>query len=170
METFKILPSQKHVPHIPICSPVLYPTNPPTSGRHYAVWAHYKTYAIPIPHGFTVHNLEHGAIVISYHCPEGCEQELADLEAFLDGAPADPSCDPEVKHRVVVTPDPHLDVRFAAAAWGASLKSDCFDLDALGEFAQEFYGQGREDTCVDGVDLDIPGLLPENCGEPPGFR
>src|SRR4029434_4507222 len=70
VETFKILPTEEHVPHVPLCSPVNYPTHPPTSGRHYRDWAQYKTYSIPVPHGFTVHNLEHGAIVISYNCPE----------------------------------------------------------------------------------------------------
>jgi hypothetical protein len=43
VETFK---APKNPPHIPICRPVRYRTNPPTSGRHYAVWAKYKTYTI----------------------------------------------------------------------------------------------------------------------------
>jgi len=168
VETFKILPAGKFSPHVPLCSPIRYPTNPPTSGRHYGDWVQYKTYEIPIPQGFLVHNLEHGAIVISYNCPEGCEEELSELAAFIDASPTDPICEPEVQRRVVVVPDPSLDVRFAASAWGASLRSDCFDLEALGQFVQDFYGKGPEDTCMDGLDLEAPGMLPEECGLP-GF-
>jgi len=169
VEKFKILPGGDRFPHTPICLPITYATNPPTSGRHYQDWAQYKTYSIPVAHGFLVHNLEHGAIVISYNCHHGCDEEVAALQAYLDGLPPDPSCEPEVKHRVVVVPDPELDVRFAAAAWGTSLKSECFDLEALGAFMQENYNHAPEDECLDGLDFEIPGLPPDKCGQP-GFR
>src|SRR5437773_532491 len=35
--------------HQPICSPLTYGTNPPSSGDHYGIWAAYKTYAAPFP-------------------------------------------------------------------------------------------------------------------------
>ena len=38
---------------------------------------------------------------------------------------------------VILTPDPTLDVRFAAAAWGHVLRASCFDRQAFGDFIAE---------------------------------
>lgn len=161
---FPIAPS----PHVPTCSPVTYATNPPTSGPHYPVWAAFKTYATPVPRGFWVHDLEHGAVVITYNCPGGCDQELADLEAFLAARPVDPLCLAPVERRIVVTPDPELDVRFAASAWGFALKSDCFDLGFLGPFLDAHYAMAPESFCADGFDPTAPDAgVPSGCGEIP---
>ncbi|MFT3768126.1 MAG: DUF3105 domain-containing protein [Minicystis sp.] len=151
-------------PHIAACFPVQYSSNPPTSGPHYPVWAAFKTYTTPVPRGFWVHDLEHGAVVISYNCPGGCDAELAQLQAFIDARPADPSCTPPVRSRIVVTPDPKLDVRFAASAWGWALRSGCFDLGLLGPFIDAHYGQGSEDSVLrrhgrDGARRGLPGRL-----------
>jgi hypothetical protein len=154
-------------PHIVTCFPVVYSSNPPTSGPHYPIWAAFKTFTTPIPRGFTVHDLEHGAIVISYKCPSGCAAELAALQALVDARPADPLCTAPVKSRIVITPDPLLDVQFAAAAWGFALTSQCFDLPALGAFIDAHYGMGTESLCADGVDVASPDAgIAADCGEP----
>jgi hypothetical protein len=150
---------------VPVCSALTYPTNPPTSGAHYPVWAAFKTYTTPIPRGFWVHDLEHGAIVITYNCPTSCDEDLAALQKFVDGLTADPACTAPVRKRIVVTPDPLLDVKFAASAWGFALKAACFDLGALGSFIAEHYGKGPEDLCSDGTDLAQPGAYPAGCGD-----
>ena len=154
-------------PHIPACWPVTYSSNPPTSGPHYPIWAAFKTYGAPVPRGFWVHSLEHGAIVISYNCPSGCAAELADLAAWLDARPADPLClFGSLKSRVIVTPDPELDVRFAASAWGWALRSGCLDLSLLGPFMDAHYGHGPEDFCIDGTDVLAPDAgFPADCGQ-----
>jgi hypothetical protein len=153
-------------PHIAACFPVLYSSNPPTSGPHYPYWAAFKTYTTPIPRGFTVHDLEHGAIVISYKCAGSCAVELAALQAFIDARPVDPLCVAPVKSRIVITPDPLLDVPFAAAAWGFALTSQCFDLPALGAFIDAHYGLAPENFCFDGIDVTSPDAgVPADCGE-----
>lgn len=153
-------------PHIAMCFPVTYSSNPPTSGPHYPVWASFKTFTSPVPRGFTVHDLEHGAIVISYKCPAGCASEVAAIQALVDARAADPGCLAPVKSRIVITPDPLLDVPFAAAAWGFALTSQCFDLPALGAFIDAHYGMGPESFCADGVDVSSPDAgIPEDCGE-----
>jgi hypothetical protein len=154
-------------PHVPLCSPVVYTTNPPTSGPHYPLWAAFKTYAAPVPRGFWVHDLEHGAVVITYNCPSGCDAELASLSAWLDTRPQDPLCSPPLRHRIVVTPDPLLDVPFAASAWGWALASQCFDLDALGAFIDAHYAMAPENVCADGVDVSPDAGYPPGCGELP---
>ena len=150
--------------HVAVCSPIDHATNPPTSGEHYPYWARYKSYPAPVPRGFWVHDLEHGAVVVTYNCPDGCADDVAALEAYLAARPADPSCAAPVANRFVVTPDPLLDTRFAASAWGFALRSSCFDLDALGTFIDDHYGQAPEDLCADGIDpLDPQNGFPDPC-------
>ncbi len=150
--------------HVPVCSPVTYNSNPPTSGPHYPNWAKFQRFAAPVGRPFWVHDLEHGAIVISYNCPDGCAQDLDALQAMLAVRPADANCTAAVRNRFVITPDPLLDVKFAASAWGFALRSDCFDLAALSDFIDAHYAQGPEDVCADGIDvLDPRNEFPANC-------
>jgi hypothetical protein len=153
-------------PHVLQCSPVSYATNPPTSGPHYPVWAAYAAYGVPVPRGFYVHDLEHGAIVILYNCPSGCAQDVADVEALLTARAPDPLCTSPVQNRFVVAPDPAIPTRFAAAAWGYALTSDCFDLPALGAFIDAHYAHGAENFCGDGVDVTAPDAgIAADCGQ-----
>lgn len=155
--------------HIGVCSPVTYATEPPCAGNHYPIWAAYKTYTTPIPEGFFVHDLEHGAVVLTYNCPDGCAADVAAAQAMLDKLPADPSCAAQgssVRRRALMTPDPKLDVRFAASAWGWTLRARCFDPVVFEAFALRHSNQGREDVCADGSDVSV-GLAP-NCGEADG--
>ena len=156
-------------PHITQCTYVQYSSNPPTSGPHYPIWAAFQTYTKPVPQGFYVHDLEHGAIVVTYNCPTGCDAELAQLAAYLETRPADSLCEVPVKSRIVVTPDPHLTVRFAASAWGWALRSQCFDLAALAPFMDAHYGNGPEILCNEGEDVTDPANgIPADC-DTPGF-
>lgn len=145
--------------HVATCSDVTFSTNPPTSGDHYPQWAKFQAYPAPVPRGFSVHDLEHGAIVVSYNCPGGCDADVAAVIADLAARPRDPMCSAAVRNRFVVTPDPELDVMWAATAWGFALESDCLDLVALGKFIDDHYGEAPEDFCTDGVDPLTPTEL-----------
>jgi len=134
--------------HIPCTSPAVYMTNPPSSGNHYPIWAAYQTYTSPVPWGNLVHCLEHGAIVIVYNCPGGCTDEVARAQAWIDALPADPSCG---TNRIVLAPDPSLDVRWGASAWTWTLRSDCFDELSFTEFFDQHYNMGRELVCGGGA-------------------
>ncbi len=161
--------------HVPECSYVDYPTKPPNSGNHYPVWSAYRSYSSPIPEGYWVHNLEHGSIVLSYNCAvardggaAGCEADVASAQQMLDALPVDPLCldaGAGVLRRTVMTPDPNLDVPFAASAWGWTLRASCFDAIAFGAFAMAHYGQGPEVLCGNGEDLSVG--VPANCGAAP---
>ena len=153
--------------HVPVCSSVTYRTKPPSSGNHYPIWAAYKTYATPIPEGFFVHNLEHGTVVLTYNCPNGCAADVAAAQAMIDALLTDPECAAQgsaVRRRTLMTPDPNLDVPFAASAWGWTLRAKCFDPVVFESFATRHYNQGREDICADGDDVSVG--LPANCGLP----
>lgn len=155
-------------PHVPSCSPLSFTSNPPTSGPHYPVWAAFKTYDAPVPRGFYVHAMEHGAVVFAYNCPDGCAADIAALQTMLAARPADPFCVPPLTNRFIVTPDPLLDTRFAAAAWGFALKADCMDTAAMSAFIDAHYAKAPEDFCFDGTDVLAPGAgYPPDCGQPP---
>jgi hypothetical protein len=158
--------------HVDVCSYVDYHTLPPSSGNHYQYWAAYMSYDQPVPEGYWVHNLEHGSIVLSYNCDEaGCASDVAAAQQMMDKFPDDPLCMQQtqgaVRHRLVMTPDPRLDVRFAASAWGWTLRANCFDPVAFLAFANAHYGQGTEGICTGGEDVIGTSADPPGCGAPP---
>ncbi len=154
--------------HVPTCSPIAFSHYPPTSGEHYPVWADYKAYSLVLAPGYYIHDEEHGAVVflINCHTPGDCVQDLARLQAVADAVPQDPLCDATVKHRIVIAGDTVMDTRFAALAWGWSLKSDCLDTAAFRAFIGAHYAQGPENTCAAGTDFSGTG----NCVAPIGLR
>jgi hypothetical protein len=149
--------------HVAPCSDVAYPMSPPVYGNHYPSWPAYQTYDYPVPLGYLVHGMEHGAVVIFYDCPEGCADEVEEARAFIDSLPADPRCGAEVGHQVILVPTPGLGSRWAAAAWGFSLVSSCFDATYFGQFYEKHVGQAPEDLCNQGqvIQKDACGVLAE---------
>jgi hypothetical protein len=137
--------------HLLQCSEVTYDTNPPSGGSHYAIWPAFQSYDFPLPAGFVVHALEHGAVVFWYNCPEGCADEVAEVEAFIASLPDDPLCEgASTPRRTVLVPYPELATRWGASSWGFSLTADCFDAEAFGQFYTDHVGNGREALCAAG--------------------
>ncbi|HVY30329.1 MAG TPA: DUF3105 domain-containing protein [Polyangiaceae bacterium] len=144
--------------HVTLCSDVTYATNPPSSGSHYPVWADFGVYDFALPRGFWVHNLEHGAVVVTYNCPGGCADEVAAATAWLAKLTVDAAC-PGGTPRALLVPDPKLDVRWAASSWGYTLRSDCFDAEAFGAFYSTHAGMPPAPeipVCSAGTDFRDP--------------
>ncbi|MDP9000303.1 MAG: DUF3105 domain-containing protein [Myxococcota bacterium] len=141
--------------HVPISTDIQWNSNPPSSGGHYPVWAAYQEYSSPVPRGYYVHNLEHGAVVLLYNCGgANCPDIVAALQTAAGAIPSDPLCASAgegVRVRAVITPDPLLDVPVAATAWGWTYKAQCADLPTLKQFAMDHYGHGPETTCGNGL-------------------
>jgi hypothetical protein len=138
--------------HVPIDTAVDYNFNPPTSGPHYPTWAAFTEYAKPVDRRYYVHNMEHGGVVLLYRGNDntGSTDVQQAFREIREGLPADPSCQPQTRVRVLVTPDPLLDVPIAAAAWGWTYRAQCIHKASLEEFVRAHYRQGPEDICVDG--------------------
>jgi hypothetical protein len=102
-------------------------TNPPSSGPHCPDWRPPGVYAQAVPRCNWIHDLEHGYIMLLYNCPGGCPDIVQQLTALVPKI-RDADC---AQRRVIVTPDPELDVKVAAAAWGFTWKSSCLDAAAL---------------------------------------
>jgi hypothetical protein len=148
------MPNDQHQ-HLPIGTPITYPSNPPAGGPHWPVWARWGVHDTPVPLEYLVHNEEHGGIILFYNCPDGCPDLVTQLTAVLNSQPQDPLCTLEgtgVQTRMVLTPDPLLDVPWAAAAWGWTYKelSTCVDTASLQAFINSHYDQGSEKLCWQG--------------------
>jgi len=144
--------------HVPVGTKIDWSSNPPSSGPHYPIWAAFQAYASPVPRAYYVHDLEHGAVVFLYNCGStGCPDVVSTLQAAADSLPDDPMCAEEeggtesVRVRTVITPDPLIPTRVAAAAWGWIYLADCADLPTLKQFASAHYGQGPEESCSQGA-------------------
>lgn len=142
--------------HVTECSAIEYSTSPPSGGDHYGQWPAYASYDFALPAGNVVHALEHGAVVFWYNCPEGCPNEVAEVEAFIAQLPADPTCaGTGAERRTIVVPSPELEARWAASAWGFALTASCFDPAAFEAFYMDHYRQGPEDTCAPGQAFSV---------------
>jgi hypothetical protein len=144
--------------HVPIGTDITtWDSNPPSSGQHYPIWAAYQEYDAAVPRGYYVHDLEHGAIDYLYNCAlldggaDACAAVVTGLEQAVTAMPTDPLCDPTVRVRHVLTPDPLITVPVAAAAWGWTYQAACVDLPTLEAFAQQHYAQSPENFCTNGV-------------------
>lgn len=147
--------------HEPACAALDVPSIPPTGGTHYASWAAFRIYDAPVPWGFLIHSMEHGAVVIAYRCEDECPEIMAALEAVVDAFPDDPRCEGHgASKRLILVPDPTLEHAIVAVAWERMYLATCLDVPSLEAFVDASYGQGREDLCHDGVDLEATGWCP----------
>jgi hypothetical protein len=157
----ELAPPSEGANHTSQCAQVQHASNPPASGTHYPNWAAFRAYSKPVPWGFLLHAMEHGAVVIAYNCPEGCADEVAAANAVLESIPRKSEC-PKPRPPVILTPDPGLSVRFAATAWGHVLRASCFDAPAFTKFITAHANKGPEyfPTDCGSVDLEATGWCP----------
>jgi hypothetical protein len=152
-------PPSEGAAHTDRCGPVQYGSKPPSSGTHYPIWPVFRVYDKPVPWGYLVHALEHGAVVIVYNCADGCPDQVAAAKALIDATPPKAGCS---RPPVILAPDPTLDVPFAASAWGYTLRAKCFDRDRFAAFIQRRANQGPEKIATDcgSIDLEATGWCP----------
>ncbi|MHB8876912.1 MAG: DUF3105 domain-containing protein [Myxococcaceae bacterium] len=144
-------------PHVEASTPIEWSSNPPSSGAHFGAWAAFKEFTTPVPRGYYVHDLEHGAVVLLYNCAlaadGGCEALVQGLRDASDALPDDPLCAgvAGVRVRTVITPDPLITTPLAAAAWGYTYSAACLDPATLQAFAKEHYAHAAENECANGL-------------------
>jgi hypothetical protein len=113
--------------HVPQPLPASdYNSSPPSSGPHCGTWGQYTVFADPpLPACNFLHNLEHGAIVLLYNCPDDCPEIVQQLAQVIQDAPADRDCGNA--KRLLLTPYADMDATIAAAAWGFTFTAECLD-------------------------------------------
>lgn len=147
--------------HVPVSSPITWPSNPPTGGPHYPIWAGWDRQYAQLERGYYVHNAEHGGIVLLYHCDPECPDVVAQLVADAQAMRVDTSCTAPITKRVIVTSDPLLPdgVQVAAVAWNFAYTASCYD-PYVQTFAREHYAHSPENICADGANLGGTPLNP----------
>jgi hypothetical protein len=129
VESFRDLSTQH------VAGEIDYPDPPPAGGAHNPCWLPFGVYDSEPPDERWVHNMEHGAVVFLYNCPDGCPDEVAELEIMAASRPF-----------ALVAPYAALPGRYAAVAWGFRLVSECFDRAALEGFYEAHVNHGPESS------------------------
>jgi hypothetical protein len=148
--------------HLP-CDTIDYPYHPPSAGPHYSQWAAFQTYTAPVPPGFLVHAMEHGAVILSYHCATDadCDPVRAAFATIVADRGLDDVCrDEDTPQRIIIVPDPTLTVPIAATAWEHVYTATCLDEPSLRAFIDAHYAMAPENFCFPGVDLSSTGWCP----------
>ena len=104
--------------HAHVAGPVAYSVTPPVGGDHSPIWLNCGVYDQPVPNERAVHDLEHGAVWITYQ-PSLPVTEVRQLQAFearqsLVGATA--------SRYVDVSPYPSLSSPIVISSWGFQLR------------------------------------------------
>ncbi len=128
--------------HKPEGQPIQYPSYPPTSGPHWPRPAPWGVYDFEIAPEVYVHNLEHGGIVVLYHCSKPCPDLTKQLEDAFATLP--PSKHGHVK--LLVSPASRLDHRLAFLGWTWIEEFDHFDRGRLRRFYEAHVDRGPEDV------------------------
>jgi hypothetical protein len=114
-------PESQALGHNHVTVPVTYPVTPPVGGDHNPVWLTCGVYDKPVPSEYAVHDLEHGAVWITYQ-PSLPQAEVSQLQSFAarqsvlspGGVPGSRYMD--------LTPYPGLPSPIVVSAWGFQLR------------------------------------------------
>lgn len=111
--------------------PMAYPQSPPAGGRHDPAWLNCGIYPAPVRNENVVHDLEHGAVWITYR-PDLSKSEVGDLTKFATG-----------QTYLVLSPYPDLSAPVVVSAWGKQLRLTGVRDPRLREFVKA-YKQGPQ--------------------------
>lgn len=123
---------------------VTYPQSPPAGGAHSPMWLTCGIYASPVPNENAVHDLEHGAVWITYR-PDLASAEISALQALVREQGGYTTLSPYSGLRTAVT----------ASAWGAQLNLDSAGDPRLRQFLTRYRQSAQAPepgaTCDGGV-------------------
>jgi hypothetical protein len=122
---------------------VKYAQNPPVGGNHNPVWLNCGIYTSPVPNENAVHDLEHGAVWITYQ-PALAKSQVKTLTSLATG-----------QTYLDLSPYPGLPAPVVASAWGVQLQLPNASDPRLAAFVKK-YKQGPQTpepgaACTGGV-------------------
>lgn len=112
-----------------------YETNPPTSGPHHPAPVEWGAYPDSVEPERLVHNLEHGGTVIHYRPGDLSEDEIIELEDFVNE---------EFPGGAVVNPNPDIPKPIALAAWRYIRTCEKISLPVIESFIKARCNKGPE--------------------------
>ncbi|WP_223691964.1 DUF3105 domain-containing protein [Leifsonia poae] len=149
-----------------VTGPVDYTVTPPVGGPHNPVWMNAGVYDKPIPSERAVHNLEHGAVWITYQS-DLAKNDIAALRRFVRAQSIipEPTVAPGQGNRYIdLSPWPNTDLpsQIVVSSWGHQLRLTSADDPRLQRFIDTFR-HSRQYTpefgaAVDGVPTGTGGV------------
>jgi len=133
IETFPAEASRQ----VPVGTPTVYNTDPPTSGMQYPVPQAGGFYTNNIAAGFLVHSLERGGVVVYYDANYVAPADLDRLRDLAAEHPGDSA-------QVVVVPRSDATFPIILTAWTHRLRLTLYDPGRVEGFLALFLGQGPE--------------------------
>jgi hypothetical protein len=109
--------------HDHVAGPVTYAVTPPVGGPHNGIWMNAGVYTKPVPNERAVHNLEHGAVWITYR-PNLPASQVAQLVDFFNKQSMISESGGRSNRYVDVTPwvDNSLPSPIVISSWGYQLR------------------------------------------------
>ncbi len=130
-------PAAQALAHAHVPGPVTYSVTPPVGGQHNADWMNCGVYDKPVPSERAVHNMEHGAIWITYR-PSLPASEVDQLRAFAQKQTVLPSAEGAPSRYMDLTPYPGLTAPVVISSWGFQLKVSSPSDPRLQQFVNTF--------------------------------
>ena len=128
--------------------PVTYDQNPPVGGPHSAIWLNCGIYTKPVPNENAVHDLEHGAVWVTYD-PSLPAESVTKLRDLMPST------------YTVLSPYPGLPGPIVLSAWNAQVTVSSVTDVRISQFFQKYRNSGNAPEpgapCTGG--LDAPGKL-----------
>jgi hypothetical protein len=166
--------------HVP--GPVTYAVTPPVGGPHAPVWMNAGVYTAPVPSERGVHDLEHGAVWITYS-PTLSASDVVTLTAFVSAQTLIPETGSEAaqpgqsNRYIVMSPwsDASLPSPIVISSWGYQLRVSSPTDSRLQQFVDTFRASKQYSpefgSPVDGVPIETGGRAASDGGtvaNPPG--
>jgi hypothetical protein len=130
-------PASQALGHAHVPGPVRYSVTPPVGGDHNATWLNCGVYDKPVPNENATHNLEHGAVWITYQ-PSLPASEVSQLRAFAGKQTVlNPSGSGGSRY-IDRTPYPGLPAPIVASSWGFQLRLSSPSDPRLQQFVNKF--------------------------------
>ena len=114
-----------------------YSVTPPVGGPHNATWLNCGIYGQPVPNERAVHNLEHGAVWITYQ-PSLPPSQVSQLRALVDKQTMVPSAEGAASRYMDLSPYPGLPTPIVVSSWGFQLKLSSPTDSRLQQFVNKF--------------------------------
>ena len=115
---------------------IVYDDPPPTGGDHSPCWTDWGVHTEEVGDEHWVHNMEHGGVIFLYNCPDGCDDQVSAMAAYVTS----------LGPTAVMTPYSEMPYTYATTSWGWRLLLNCFDLEAMQTFYKAHVGQGPESS------------------------
>jgi len=130
-------PAARALGHSHVSGPVTYSVVPSVGGDHNATWMNCGIYDKPVPSEYAVHNLEHGAVWITYQ-PSLPKSEVAGLRAFAERQSSLSPGGQRGSRYLDLTPYPGLPAPVVASSWGFQLRLTSPTDPRLQDFVSKF--------------------------------